>query len=142
MLRMAVEYQGFWGSFFDIIWWFISAFVFVAYLFLLFACMMDIFRDHKLNGWFKAIWLLFLIFVPFLTALVYLIARGRGMSRRSAEAAKAMQDAQEQYIQSVAGTSPADEIAKAKALHEAGTITDSEFEALKTQALHGTKRTA
>ncbi len=137
MLRMAVEYQGFWASFGDLIWWFISAFVFIAYLFVLFSIIMDVFRDHKLNGWFKALWMIFLVFVPFLTAIVYLIARGRGMSRRSAEAAQEIQQAQEQYIQSVAGSSPADEIAKAKALHDAGTISQSEFEALKAKALHG-----
>lgn len=132
---MAVEYQGFWGSFADLIWWFLSAFVFIAYLFVLFAIITDVFRDHKLNGWFKALWMIFLIFLPFLTAIVYLIARGRGMSRRSAESAQEVRKAQDQYIQSVAGTSPADEIAKAKALHDAGSISQSEFDALKAKAL-------
>lgn len=139
---MAVEYQGFWASFGDLIWWFLSVCIFVAYLFVLFSIIMDVFRDHKLNGWFKAIWLVFLIFLPFVTAIVYLIARGRGMSRRSIESAQEVQKAQEQYIQSVAGSSPADEIAKAKALHDAGTISQSEFDALKAKALHGVHASA
>ncbi len=73
----------FWNSFWDIIWWFLWIFVFVAYMFALFSIVVDLFRDRKLNGWWKAVWLIFLIFVPFLTALVYLIARGRGMAERS-----------------------------------------------------------
>jgi hypothetical protein len=71
--------MNFWTSFWDIIWWFVWAFAFIAYLFALFAIIGDLFRDRKLNGWLKAIWVLFLIFVPFLTALVYLIARGKGI---------------------------------------------------------------
>jgi hypothetical protein len=79
----AYEYQGFWGSFWDIIWWFLWIFFFMAYLFALFAVIGDLFRDHTLNGWGKAVWIIFLIFVPFLTLLVYLIARGNSMAQRS-----------------------------------------------------------
>ncbi|MEV8266154.1 SHOCT domain-containing protein [Microbacterium sp. NPDC076911] len=132
------EYQGFWGSFWDIIWWFLLIFVFMAYLFALFAVIGDLFRDHKLSGWWKAIWIIFLIFVPFLTLLVYLIARGNGMARRSASAASEMKAAQDEYIKSVAGgtgSSPSEEIAKAKALLDAGTITQAEYDAIKTKAL-------
>ncbi len=132
---MAVEYQGFWGSFADLIWWFLSVVVFVAYLFVLFSIILDVFRDHKLNGWLKALWMIFLIFLPFITAIVYLIVRGRGMSRRSIESAQEVRKAQEQYIQSVAGSSAADEIAKAKALLEAGSISQAEFDVLKAKAL-------
>ncbi|MGZ0710479.1 SHOCT domain-containing protein (plasmid) [Coraliomargarita sp. W4R53] len=133
------EYQGFWGSFWDIIWWFLLVFVFMAYLFALFAVIGDLFRDHKLSGWWKAIWIVFLIFVPFLTLLIYLIARGNGMARRSAAAATDMKAAQDEYIKSVAaggsGSSPADEIGKAKGLLDAGTITQAEYDAIKTKAL-------
>lgn len=132
------EYQGFWGSFWDIIWWFLLIFVFMAYLFALFAVIGDLFRDHKLSGWWKAVWIVFLIFVPFITMLVYLIARGNGMARRSAEAAAGMKQAQDEYIKSVAGgsaASPTEEIAKAKGLLDAGTITQAEYEALKAKAL-------
>jgi hypothetical protein len=133
-----IEYQGFWGSFWDLIWWFLWAFAFVAYLFALFAIIGDLFRDHKMKGWAKALWIIFLIFVPFLTALVYLIARGGGMAERGAAQAQAIQRAQDDYIKSVAGGahhSPADEIAKAKALLDAGTITPEEYERLKSRVL-------
>jgi len=72
------------GSVWDIFWFFFWVFVWVAYLFVLIYIVIDIFRDHSLNGWLKAVWLIFLIFVPFITALVYLIARGKGMAERSA----------------------------------------------------------
>ena len=130
------EYQGFWGSLGDIIWWFLWAFVFVAYLFALFAVISDLFRDHELSGWWKAVWIIFLIFVPFLTPLVYLIARGNGMAKRGAAEAQQIQAAQDAYIKSVASAaSPADEIAKAKALLDAGTITQAEYDAIKAKAL-------
>ncbi len=130
------EYQGFWGSIGDIIWWFLWVFVFVAYLFALFAVIGDLFRDHKLSGWWKAVWIIFLIFVPFLTLLVYLIARGNGMAKRGAAEAQQLQAAQDSYIKSVAGgASATDEIAKAKALLDAGTITQAEFDAIKAKAL-------
>lgn len=127
--------MNFWASFWDIIWWFILVFAFVSYLYALFAVIGDLFRDRKLNGGWKAVWIIFLIFVPFLTVLVYLIARGNGMAERfaaQAEAAKASTDA---YIQQVAGASPTDEIAKAKDLLTSGAITTEEFDALKAKAL-------
>lgn len=129
--------MSFWESFWDLIWWFLWAFAFIAYLFALFAIIGDLFRDQKLNGWWKAVWIIFLIFVPFLTALVYLIARGNGMAERSARDAKAAQAATEAYIRQTAGSpaSPSDEIAKAKALLDSGTITQPEYEALKAKAL-------
>ena len=133
-----VEYQGFWGSFGDLIWWFLTFFVFVAYLFVLFAIISDLLRDHKLNGWWKAVWIVALLFFPFLTALVYLIARGRGMNERSRAQAKQLQDAQADYVRSVAGTagaSPADEIAKARTLLDAGAISQAEYDGLKAKAL-------
>lgn len=129
------EYQGFWGSIGDLIWWFLWAFAFVAYLFALFAIIGDLFRDHKLSGWWKAVWIFFLFFVPFLTALIYLIARGGGMAQRGAEQAKHYQAAQNDYIKQIAGTSPSDEIAKAKSLLDAGTITAAEYESIKAKAL-------
>ncbi|WP_051191599.1 SHOCT domain-containing protein [Microbacterium luticocti] len=135
-LEDAVEYHGFWGSFWDLIWWFFAVFILFAYIFALFAVISDLFRDRKLNGWFKALWIIFLIFVPFLTLLVYMIARGRGMAERSAAQAQQAQQAADAYIKNVAGSaSPADEIAKAKALLDAGTITPAEYEALKAKAL-------
>jgi hypothetical protein len=124
-----------WSNFWSVIWLFFWSFAFVAYLFALFAIISDLFRDHKLNGWWKALWIIFLIFVPFLTALVYLIARGPGMAERNQRDARQMQSATDDYIRQVAGSSPADEIAKAKALLDAGAISPAEFEHLKSVAL-------
>ena len=124
------------NNFWNIIWIFFWSFAFVAYLFALFAIIGDLFRDHKLNGWWKAVWIIFLVFVPFLTALIYLIARGPGMAERSQKEARQVQAATDSYIQQVAGSaSPADEIAKAKALLDAGTITQAEFDQIKSRAL-------
>lgn len=130
--------MNFWANLGDLIWWFLWIFAFVAYLFVLLTIFSDLFRDHKLSGWWKAVWVLFLIFVPFLTALVYLIARGSGMQERALHAAKQQQEATNAYIQSVAASSsasPADEIAKAAELLKAGTITQAEYDALKARAL-------
>ena len=122
-------------NFWDIIALFFWSFCFVAYLFALFAIIGDLFRDRDLNGWLKAIWIIFLIFVPFLTALVYLIARGNSMAQRSMKESRQMQQATDTYIRQVAGASPADEIAKAKTLLDSGTITPAEFSAIKARAL-------
>lgn len=117
--------------------WFFWVFVFIAYLMVLFSIIGDIFRDDALNGWLKAVWIIFLVFVPFLTALIYLIARGTGMQKRSYEQAMRVREQQESYIRATAGStvSATDEIAKGKALLDAGTITQSEFEAIKTKSL-------
>ncbi|MFD4179498.1 hypothetical protein [Rhodococcus sp. NPDC058514] len=122
-------------SFWDFLWLIIVMFAFVAYLILLFSIIGDLFRDRKLSGWWKAVWVFFLIFAPFITALVYLIARGGSMTERSVEAARQFKDEQDQYIKSVAGKSPADQIADAKALLDGGTITEAEFASLKAKAL-------
>jgi hypothetical protein len=133
----------FWENFWDLIWWFLWAFVFIAYLFALFAIIGDLFRDHKLSGWWKAVWIIFLIFVPFVTALIYLIARGNGMAERSQKEAKQYQAATDQYIrQTVGAASPSDEIAKAKALLDSGTITQAEYDQLKAKALAHPAQTA
>lgn len=127
--------SSFWSNLWDVIWLFFWIFAFIAYLFALFAVIGDLFRDRKLNGWWKALWIIFLVFLPFLTVLVYLIARGRGMAERSQKEVKQAQDATDQYIKQVAGSSPADEIAKAKALLDAGTITQAEYDAIKAKVL-------
>nr|WP_312677376.1 SHOCT domain-containing protein [Microbacterium sp.] len=107
----------------------------MAYLFALFAIIGDLFRDRKLNGWAKAIWIFFLIFFPIITALIYLIARGRGMGERQVAAAQQYKAAHDDYIKQVAGTSPADQIAQAKSLLDSGAISPAEYEALKAKAL-------
>ncbi|GAB2847428.1 SHOCT domain-containing protein [Microbacterium insulae] len=125
-------------DFWSLIAWFFWVFVFVAYLMVLFSILGDLFRDHTLNGWLKAVWIIFLIFVPFLTALIYLIARGRGMTERSMEQAKELRAQQDAYIRATAGGgSAADDIAKAKSLLDSGAISQAEFDALKAKALAG-----
>lgn len=124
--------NNFW-SFVALFFW---SFAFIAYLFALFAIIGDLFRDHTLNGWWKALWIIFLIFVPFLTALVYLIARGRGMAERNMKEAADTQAAVDAHIRDVTSTaSPADEIAKAQALLDSGAISQDEFARLKARAL-------
>lgn len=126
-------------SFWDIIWFIIVSFAFIAYLMMLFSIIGDLFRDRSVSGGMKAVWVIFLIIAPFLTALVYLIVRGNGMAERQAAAVGAMQSAQADYIRSVAAggsaPTPADQISTAKALLDSGTITQAEFDALKAKAL-------
>ncbi|MGV0743026.1 SHOCT domain-containing protein [Mycolicibacterium sp. XJ870] len=125
-----------WGSTWDFLWHFLIIFAWIAYLLVLFQILGDLFwRDHKTSGWVKAVWVVFLILVPWLTALVYLIARGNGMTERAHAAALAAKKETDSYIREAAGRSPAQEIADAKALLDAGTITQVEFDTLKAKAL-------
>lgn len=113
-------------------------FIFFAYLMCLFWIFGDLFRDRKLGGWGKFFWILFIILLPLLGMLVYLIARGGGMQQRSLEQAAEMQKMQDQYIKSVAnqgGGSAADQISSAKALLDSGAITQAEFDQIKAKAL-------
>ncbi len=123
-------------SFWDVVWFIFISFAFVAYLMVMFAIITDLFRDREASGWAKAVWIVCLIFLPLITSLVYLIARGSGMTERatrSAEAAKVQQDA---YIREVAAkATPADQIAQAKAMLDSGTISQAEYERLKEKAL-------
>jgi len=123
------------SNFWDILWLIFSTFVFIAYILILFQIVVDLFRDHELGGGFKALWIIGLIFVPLLTALIYIVARGRGMAERQRAALQRAKSDTEAYIKGVAGKSPADQIADAKALLDAGTINADEFAKLKTKAL-------
>jgi hypothetical protein len=122
-------------SFWDIIWFIIVSFAFVAYLMILFNIVTDLFRDKSVSGGMKAVWMIGLVFLPFLIAVIYLIVRGKGMAERQNEAVQHVRAAQDDYIRSVAGASPAEEIAKAQQLLDAGTITPDEFAALKAKAM-------
>jgi len=121
----------------DVLLWFVEIFLFLIYLWLLIAIFSDLFRDHDLSGWAKALWVLFILFAPLLGILVYLIARGGGMSRRAHQSALAAQQRFDAYVRDTAATgqSPTDQIARAKALLDAGTIDQAEFERLKAKAL-------
>jgi hypothetical protein len=125
-----------WGSTWDFLWHFLIIFAWIAYLLVLFQILTDLFwRDHTTSGWVKAVWVFFLLVFPWLTAIVYLIARGKGMTERAREAAEAAKKQTDDYIKQAAGRSPAQEIADAKALLESGTITQTEFDSLKAKAL-------
>ena len=119
----------------DVIWFFLISFIFIAYLMALFSIITDLFRDQELSGVGKAVWLIALLFLPLLTALVYLIVRGEGMAKRGVKEARENQAATDEYIRSVATSSPSEEIAKGKALLDAGTITADEYAAIKAKAL-------
>ncbi len=123
------------SNFWDFIWLILSTFVFVAYLLILFQIISDLFRDHELGGGSKALWLIGLIFLPMLTALIYVIARGNGMAKRQRAALERSKSEAENYIRQVAGKSPAEQIADAKALLDAGTISQEEFAKLNAKAL-------
>jgi signal transduction histidine kinase len=123
-------------SFWEFLWFTIVVFAFVAYLIVLFNIVTDLFRDKELSGWWKALWMLCLVFLPFLTALAYLIFRGKGMAERQVAAVNHAVSAQQEYIKTVAGTAnPADQISRAKDLLDAGTISQEEFDAIKAKAL-------
>lgn len=124
-------------SFWDFVWYMVLAFVFIAYLIVLFQIVVDLFRDHELSGWWKAVWILGLIAFPILVALIYLIARGSGMAKRQLSSARAAQESTDAYIKSVAGagSSPAEQIAQAKSLLDSGAISEQEFAQLKSKAL-------
>jgi len=122
-------------SFWDFLWLIFWAYVFVAYLMVMFQIITDIFRDRELGGGMKALWFIGLLFLPILVALIYLIARGKQMGVRQMERVRQAQGETEQYIQSVAGRSPAEEISSAKKLLDAGTITQAEFDSIKVKAL-------
>ena len=123
-------------SFWDFFWLLIWSYLFVAYLVVLFHIAADIFRDPELGGFSKALWIIGLIVAPVLVALIYLIARGRGMAERQVSAARQARAETDRYIQYVASNpSSADQIASAKALRDDGTITEDEYERLKAKAL-------
>ena len=122
--------------FLNILWTMIIFFAWVAWIWVLIMIFSDLFRRHDTSGWVKAAWVIFLILIPFLGVLVYLIANSHGMNERSAAQAKAQQAHFDQYVQSVATSSgPAGEIDKAKALLDSGAITQAEFDQLKAKAL-------
>ena len=113
----------------------VEVFLFVIWIWILFTIITDLFRDHEMSGWGKALWILFLVFIPFLTALVYLIVRGSGMRDR---AIKAQADAKkhfDEYVRDQAHTTPADELHKLNDLKEKGALSDEEFQKAKDKLL-------
>lgn len=113
----------------------LEIFFFVIWIWILIVILNDLFRDHELSGWAKAAWVLFLVFIPFLTALIYLIARGEGMRDRTIKAQAEARHHMDAYIREQAHSSPADEIHKLNELKEKGAISAEEFEKAKAKLL-------
>jgi hypothetical protein len=120
--------------FLDILWTMIIFFAWVAWFWIVITVFSDLFRRHDIGGWGKAAWVVFVIALPFLGVLVYLIAQHDGMRDRSVKQVEAQQAAFDQYVREAAGGSAA-EIAKAKELLDKGAITQAEFEGIKAKAL-------
>jgi ABC-type multidrug transport system fused ATPase/permease subunit len=125
-------------SFGDIFWsvlWFFFLFIWIM---VLFHVLTDLFRDHSVSGVTKTLWVLFLVFLPFLAVFIYLLVRGKGMGERAAAQRQQAQQEFAGYVRNVAATSettPTEQIARAKELLDAGAINQSEFERLKAKAL-------
>ena len=126
--------------FLDVFWTMLVFFMWIVWFFILFRVLMDIFR-RNISGWAKAAWIIFVIVLPFLGVLVYLIAEGTNMSQRDMEQAQASKAQFDEYVKSVAtpagdaGGGAAAEIAKAKDLLDSGAISQAEFDAIKAKAL-------
>ena len=121
----------------DVFWTMFEIFAFVVWFWLLFVVLTDVFRSRDLSGLAKAAWTIFVIFLPLIGILTYLIIRGRSMNQRSAQAAQQQEEAFRSYVQETAGTSPssADQLAKLADLKQRGVISSAEFETEKTKVL-------
>jgi hypothetical protein len=125
-----------WGTgqvFWSMLWFFL----FMIWLWLLIIVFGDIFRSHDLGGFAKALWVIFVILVPYLGVFVYLIARGHKLSEHAAQAAQAQDASMRRYVQQVATPSTADELAKLADLKSQGVIDDAEYARLKAKAIAG-----
>jgi ABC-type transport system involved in cytochrome bd biosynthesis fused ATPase/permease subunit len=113
----------------------LSIFFLVIFIWILIVILTDLFRDHELSGWWKAIWAFFLIVFPYITAFIYLIARGKGMRERQMQDVAEAQKESEAYIRRVAGSSPVDELHKLNELKEKGAISQAEFDQMKSKLM-------
>ena len=129
MVMMAADYP-----FMDVLWTMLIFFVWIIWIWIVVTVLIDVFRRHDIGGFSKALWVIFVVILPWLGVLIYLIAQHDGMRERSVKQAQAQRAAFDDYVRDTAGGS-AGEIAKAKELLDAGTITQAEFDALKTKAL-------
>ena len=113
----------------------LSIFFLVIFIWILIVVLTDLFRDHELSGWWKAIWAFFLIIAPYISVFIYLIARGKGMRERQMQDAAEAQKESEAYIKRVAGSSPVDELHKLNELKEKGAISQAEFDQMKSKLI-------
>jgi hypothetical protein len=124
--------------FLEVFWTMLIFFAFVIWIWILITVLVDIFRRHDTSGFAKVLWIIFIIVLPYLGVFVYLIVEHQGMTERTVKQQEAAQSQMDKYVQSIAAkTDPAEQIAKAKSLLDAGTITQAEFERIKQQALAG-----
>jgi hypothetical protein len=122
----------------DVFWTMLWLFLWIIWIFLLVRILIDVFRSHDMNGWAKAGWTIFLVVLPFLAALIYLIARGGSMHERDAQQAAAADQAMRAYVRDAAGSSSsgtAAELEKLASLKDRGVLTESEFQAQKAKLL-------
>lgn len=127
---MAADYP-----FIDVLWSMIIFFFWVIWIWIVITVLIDVFRRHDIGGWAKAAWVVFVVILPWLGVLVYLIVEHDGMRQRSVKQAQAQRQVFDDYVRDTAGGGAAAEIAKAKELLDSGVITQDEFAALKAKAL-------
>jgi chemotaxis signal transduction protein len=124
--------------FLEVFWTMLIFFAFVIWIWLLITVFMDLFRRHDTSGFAKVAWIIIIVVLPYLGVFVYLIAEHKGMTERAIQQQQAAQQQMDEYVQSVAGkTDPAQQIAKAKQLLDAGAISQTEFDQIKQKALAG-----
>ena len=121
--------------FMDVLWSMIIFFFWVIWIWIVITVLIDIFRRHDIGGWAKAAWVIFVVILPWLGVLIYLIAEHDGMRERSVKQAQSQQQAFDDYVRETAGGGATADIAKAKELLDSGAITQAEFDALKAKAL-------
>lgn len=117
------------------LWSLLVIFFMIMYFMILFSVVIDLFRNHQMGGFAKALWIIFLIFIPLISLLIYVIVYGKSMAQRQQTAVVEAQQDQAAYIKQVAGTSPAEQIAQAQQLLNSGAISQAEFDKLKAKAL-------
>lgn len=110
-------------------------FLFVVWIWILFTIISDLFRNHDMSGWLKGVWIILLIFIPYITALIYLIVYGNDMRERTLRAQAEAKHAADDYIRSAAQSSPADELHKLHELVEKGALTEAEYDKAKAKLL-------
>ncbi|MDQ2699779.1 MAG: SHOCT domain-containing protein [Actinomycetota bacterium] len=113
----------------------LSIFFFVIWIWIVITILMDVFRDHEMSGWAKAAWVLFLIVIPFLTALVYLVVRGSGMRERAIKEQAETKKHFDEYVRETAATSPVDELHKLDQLKQSGGLTEEEYNKMKARII-------
>jgi len=124
----------------DLIWTTIWIFFLIMFIWVFIVIVSDLFRDHELSGWAKAAWVVALIIFPLIGSLIYLIARGEGMARRSTAQQQQARAEFDSYVRSTAastGTGPVDDLTRLADLRNSGTITDAEFESMKSRVVGG-----